>query len=47
MLHRNFFVMIERINQLINENYEKQLLIKDTEFKALQSQINPHFCITH
>ncbi|UGB32044.1 cache domain-containing sensor histidine kinase [Metabacillus sp. B2-18] len=43
MLHRNFFVMIERINQLINENYEKQLLIKDTEFKALQSQINPHF----
>ncbi len=43
ILHRNFFVMIKRINDLINENYEKQLLIKDTEFKALQSQINPHF----
>ncbi|KKI91928.1 histidine kinase [Bacillus sp. SA1-12] len=43
ILHRNFFHMIERINNLINENYEKQLLIKDTEFKALQSQINPHF----
>ncbi|MGM0875780.1 MAG: cache domain-containing sensor histidine kinase [Bacillota bacterium] len=43
ILHRNFFIMIERINELINENYEKQLLIKDTEFKALQSQINPHF----
>ncbi|WP_299090797.1 sensor histidine kinase [uncultured Metabacillus sp.] len=43
ILHRNFFHMIERINELINENYEKQLLIKDTEFKALQSQINPHF----
>ncbi|HZH63036.1 MAG TPA: sensor histidine kinase [Metabacillus sp.] len=43
ILHRNFFIMIERINDLINENYEKQLLIKDTEFKALQSQINPHF----
>ncbi|PMC38070.1 two-component sensor histidine kinase [Bacillus sp. UMB0899] len=43
ILHRNFIVMIKRINDLINENYEKQLLIKDTEFKALQSQINPHF----
>lgn len=43
ILHRNFFVMIKRINDLINENYEKQLLIKDTEYKALQSQINPHF----
>jgi two-component system sensor histidine kinase YesM len=43
ILHRNFFVMIERINELIKENYEKQLLVKDTEFKALQSQINPHF----
>ncbi|WP_226667851.1 sensor histidine kinase [Metabacillus litoralis] len=43
ILHRNFFIMIEQINDLIKENYEKQLLIKDTEFKALQSQINPHF----
>ncbi|MBD8068684.1 sensor histidine kinase [Bacillus sp. PS06] len=43
ILHRNFFHMIEHINELIKENYEKQLLIKDTEFKALQSQINPHF----
>jgi two-component system, sensor histidine kinase YesM len=43
ILHQNFFLMIERINDLIKENYEKQLLIKDTEFKALQSQINPHF----
>lgn len=39
-IHRNFFVMIKRINELIEENYEKQLLIKDTDFKALQSQIN-------
>ena len=43
ILHNNFFIMLERINELIKENYEKQLLIKDTEFKALQSQINPHF----
>ncbi|MFB9759242.1 cache domain-containing sensor histidine kinase [Ectobacillus funiculus] len=42
-LHRNFTIMIQRINELIKENYEKQLLIKETEFKALQAQINPHF----
>ncbi|UQZ76249.1 two-component sensor histidine kinase [Niallia circulans] len=43
ILTDHFILMIERINTLIKENYEKQLLIKDTEFKALQAQINPHF----
>ncbi|XEC93543.1 sensor histidine kinase [Paenibacillus tarimensis] len=42
-LHRNFRIMVQRIEELINENYIKQLAIKDTEFKALQAQINPHF----
>lgn len=42
-MHRNFRIMIERINELIHENYVKQLTIRDTEFKALQAQINPHF----
>lgn len=42
-MHRNFRVMLERINELIHENYVKQLAIKDTQFKALQAQINPHF----
>jgi two-component system sensor histidine kinase YesM len=42
-MHRNFRIMIERINELIQENYVKQLTIRDTEFKALQAQINPHF----
>jgi two-component system sensor histidine kinase YesM len=28
---------------LIYENYEKQLMLKDTQYKALQAQINPHF----
>lgn len=42
-LHRNFRIMVERINELIHENYVKQLTIRDTEFKALQAQINPHF----
>ncbi|MEC3606747.1 cache domain-containing sensor histidine kinase [Bacillus glycinifermentans] len=43
VLNRTFITMVERINELIAENYEKQLMIKETEFKALQAQINPHF----
>ncbi|RTE04379.1 sensor histidine kinase [Paenibacillus whitsoniae] len=43
LLQRSFRFMIERINTLIQENYTNRLLIKETEFKALQSQINPHF----
>jgi two-component system sensor histidine kinase YesM len=42
-LQKEFSSMIARINDLIKENYEKQLLIKDTEYKALLAQINPHF----
>ncbi|AEI43090.1 cache domain-containing sensor histidine kinase [Paenibacillus mucilaginosus] len=43
LLHRNFRLMMARIQTLIKENYAKQLTIKETEFKALQAQINPHF----
>ncbi|MBW5447646.1 HAMP domain-containing protein [Cohnella sp. CFH 77786] len=42
-LHRAFRMMIQEIDQLIHENYDKQLLIRETQFKALQAQINPHF----
>ncbi|UOQ43980.1 sensor histidine kinase [Halobacillus salinarum] len=42
-LHHNFRVMLNKINELIKENYTKQLMIKETEYKALQAQINPHF----
>ncbi|MDQ0208197.1 sensor histidine kinase [Alkalicoccobacillus murimartini] len=42
-LHTNFDLMIEKINTLIRENYTKQLIIKETEYRALQAQINPHF----
>lgn len=42
-LQQNFHIMLDKINDLIKENYTKQLLIKETEYKALQSQINPHF----
>ncbi|WP_343060512.1 sensor histidine kinase [Paenibacillus phyllosphaerae] len=42
-LHRNFRMMVQRIDDLIKENYVKQLAIRESEFKALQAQINPHF----
>ncbi|THF77335.1 cache domain-containing sensor histidine kinase [Cohnella fermenti] len=43
LLQRTFRLMVDRINILITENYSHQLLIKETQFKALQAQINPHF----
>ena len=42
-LHRNFRTMMEKINELFEENYEKQRIIHETEYRALQAQINPHF----
>ena len=35
--------MIDEIDYLINQVYEKQLLLKESELAMLQSQINPHF----
>jgi len=43
LLQRTFRLMVERINMLITENYSNRLMIKETEFRALQAQINPHF----
>jgi two-component system sensor histidine kinase YesM len=42
-LQKRFLIMIQRINQLIEENYTRQILLKDTEYRALQAQVNPHF----
>lgn len=42
-LKYDFGVMMNKINTLIRENYVKQIMIQDTELKALQAQINPHF----
>lgn len=42
-LNNEFAIMLNEINHLIEENYIKQLIIKDSEFKLLQTQINPHF----
>ncbi len=42
-LQREFDTMLSRINELIHENYEKQILLKDTSYRMLRAQINPHF----
>jgi two-component system sensor histidine kinase YesM len=43
ILTQEFMVMLDKITFLIHENYEKQILLKDTQYRALQAQINPHF----
>lgn len=40
---QEFKITLDKIDNLIHENYEKQLLLKDTKYKMLQAQINPHF----
>ncbi len=35
--------MAGEVDHLIHEVYEKQLLLREAELKALQTQINPHF----
>lgn len=39
----NFQRMLEEIDELNRKNYEKQIVIKESEYRALQAQINPHF----
>lgn len=42
-LSYSFNIMIMKIKDLIKTVYDSQLLKKEAEFSALQSQINPHF----
>ena len=34
--------MIDEINRLIREDYQTKIELKETQFKALQAQINPY-----
>lgn len=43
LIGSTFNNMTEEIKYLISQVYEKQLLLKETELKFLQSQMNPHF----
>lgn len=42
-LYAAFNTMAQQVNELIYENYQKQLLLKETHLASLQAQINPHF----
>lgn len=42
-LGQTFNVMTGRIQQLITDNYEKNLALNKAEMKALKAQVNPHF----
>lgn len=42
-LGKNFNQMLERTQELINQIYEEQKKLKNSELKALQAQIQPHF----
>lgn len=43
LLTQEFQIMLGKIDSLIHENFEKQLLLMDTRYQMLQAQINPHF----
>lgn len=43
LLHQQFDSMAAKILTLIKENYEHKLLAKESQLKALEMQINPHF----
>lgn len=43
LLHNNFDSMTEKVKTLIQENYINEILTKEAQLKALESQINPHF----
>ncbi len=42
-LYNNYNYLIQRINELLQQQYEMGQELKSAELKALQSQINPHF----
>ncbi|WP_046178422.1 sensor histidine kinase [Domibacillus tundrae] len=42
-LHRKYKEMIDRIRDLIEKNYKREMETRDAQFLALQAQINPHF----
>ncbi len=43
VLIRSFRRMMDEMNRLIYEVYESKIKLQNTEMKALQAQINPHF----
>ncbi|MBS6195048.1 MAG: histidine kinase [Clostridiales bacterium] len=42
-LHKTFDEMMQNVHTLRDENYTKQIHLRDTQLKMLQQQVNPHF----
>lgn len=42
-LYKEFSRLTGRVHSLINQNYKSRIMLKESEIKMLQSQINPHF----
>ncbi|MGI5894846.1 MAG: sensor histidine kinase [Candidatus Merdivicinus sp.] len=42
-IHRSFDEMVARFSELITDNYEKQIMLKDMQIQMLEQQIDPHF----
>lgn len=43
LICKQFEEMVADLDKLIQDNYVKQMLIKENQLKVLQNQINPHF----
>lgn len=46
-ISRGFNRMTQEIDHLVNEVYEKQILVRDMELKFLQTQMNHILCLTY
>ena len=49
-LYDGFNMMVTSVNGYIEDNYRQKIMRTESEFKALQAQINPHFlynCFAH
>lgn len=42
-LYHEFILLIHELDGLVNEKFKTQLVLIETKYKMLQSQINPHF----
>jgi len=42
-IYKQFNVMVDKLNNLIDQVYKQKILMQRSEMKQLQSQINPHF----
>ncbi len=42
-LQRQFYSMVQELDELIHENYEQRIYLQEAQLSALRTQLNPHF----